>query len=72
MSRLPLRDTGLSRQHPRNEMNSPSGLGSVGLNGSKEYVLDVLNPAAVAALRSTKGNSAATAWSILVQHSVLS
>jgi hypothetical protein len=59
-------------QQPLNEMNSPRGDGRVGLKGLKVYVFDVLNPAVFAAWMFTKGISASSACSILVQHKVLS
>ena len=61
-----------SSQQPLNEMNSPRGDGRVGLKGSNENDFAVLNPAAFAAVMSTKGISASSACSILVQHRVLS
>lgn len=59
-------------QHPLKEMKAPRGLGRVGVKDSNGKACDVLKPAALAALKSTKGVSAVNAWLIEVQHSVLS
>ena|ERR1700727_1556593 len=63
---------GQSCQQPLKEMKSPSGLGRVGVKGSKGKDCAVSKPAVLAALKFTKGVSAVKAWSIEVQHSVLS
>src|SRR5580658_10993747 len=59
-------------QHPPKEKKSPCGFGSLGVNGWKRCFFEVLNPAFPAALMSTNGSSASTAWLICVQHSVRS
>ena len=59
-------------QQPLKEMKAPSGLGRVGVKGSNGKDCEVSKPAALAALKSTKGVSAVNAWLIEVQHSVLS
>ena len=61
-----------SCQQPLKEMKCPSGLGRVGVKGSKGKDCDVSKPAALAALKFTKGVSAVKAWSIEVQQRVLS
>ena len=57
---------------PRNEWNSPSGSGRVGVNGSNLYGLLVSKPAIAAALLLANGVSASTALLIAVQRSVRS
>src|SRR5580658_5294505 len=59
-------------QQPAKEMNSPRGDGRVGVNGWKAKVCEVLKPAFLAVLKSTKGSSALTACSIDVQQRVRS
>src|ERR1700679_1223409 len=45
-------------QQPLKDMKSPSGFGRVGVKGSNGKDCDVSKPAALAALKSTKGMSA--------------
>ena len=59
-------------QQPAKEMNAPSGEGRVGVKGLKAKLCEVLKPAFFAVLKSTKGRSALTAWSIEVQQRVRS
>ena len=53
----------------RTSWKSPSAFDNFGVNGSKPNDFATSNPAALAAVISTNGVSAATAWSISVQHS---
>lgn len=71
MFRVPAQ-AGRGPQQPVKEKNSPSGFGSVGLNGWNLYFFEVSNPAPSAASSSTNGVSASTAWLIFVQQSVRS
>jgi hypothetical protein len=72
-SRAPPRNELVRLQvYPPNPKKSPSGEGSVGVNGTKSNALLVSKPAAAAAAGSANGVSAATAWLISVHFRVRS
>lgn len=58
--------------HPPKEMKSPSGFGSVGVNGLNAKLVLLSKPALPAAVASANGVNAATAWSMSVHSNVRS